>query len=360
MVRLKKDSVFYSTLLFAAEGVALQVMGFVYRIALSRLIGAEGMGVYGIVMPFYSVINSFAISGLALAVTKESAKNKGDVRRYIKAGKNLFFMLFLLCAGTVVLFRGAIAEKLLGDVRTAPALLMLLPCLFLTGIENIYKAYFQGSKNIVPALVSELAEQAVRIAAVVVILSAVPQRGAQTSVMLIVAGMIISELFSSVFLSAIFRFSAPAPPLSPESGIAVGTAVFKAAMPVSLAALLNNIIAGANAVILPRRLIGAGMEKAEALSEFGILTGMTIPFLMMPAALIFPITSVMVPRLARAVFENRGDTVKRKCAKAFHVTGIISGGAACLMLTLGGDIAPALYGEPEAGRFIAPLPLPPC
>ena len=73
-MKIHKRSVFYASAMFALCSVGLQLMGFLYRIGLSRLIGAQGMGVFGLVMPVYSVVQSFALSGLVLGVTRRSAR----------------------------------------------------------------------------------------------------------------------------------------------------------------------------------------------------------------------------------------------------------------------------------------------
>ena len=68
-------SIVAGTLLLTATGLFSQVVGFLYRIALSRLIGAETMGLYQLVMPVYSVLLSLTAVGLTVAVSTLSAKH---------------------------------------------------------------------------------------------------------------------------------------------------------------------------------------------------------------------------------------------------------------------------------------------
>ena len=62
------------TLLLTATGLAGQGLGFLYRIALSRQIGAEVMGLYQLIMPVYSVLLSLTAVGLTAAVSNLSAR----------------------------------------------------------------------------------------------------------------------------------------------------------------------------------------------------------------------------------------------------------------------------------------------
>ena len=62
----------YGTLLLTATGLVNQLLGFFYRILLSRLIGSEVMGLYQLIMPVYSVLLSVTAVGLTAAVSTPS------------------------------------------------------------------------------------------------------------------------------------------------------------------------------------------------------------------------------------------------------------------------------------------------
>jgi stage V sporulation protein B len=128
-----------------------------------------------------------------------------------------------------------------------------------------------------------------------------------------------------------------------------------AALPVSIAGLLNTLLSSATTVLLPRRLMLSGLNQTQALRDFGVMTGMTLPLLMMPAAFIFPLTAVQVPKLAEACALGRCEDVRRKAAKGLHATGIIAFAASAVLLPLGSSIARLLYNEPAAGNYIVPL-----
>lgn len=69
-----KNSLAYRSLVLASSNVLLQLMAFAFRVVLSRLAGAEGMGVNALVMQAYSVMYALCISGMNVAVTTLSAR----------------------------------------------------------------------------------------------------------------------------------------------------------------------------------------------------------------------------------------------------------------------------------------------
>ena len=151
----------YGTLLLTGTSLVAQVLGFIYRIFLSRLVGAEIMGLYQLILPVYSVVLSITAVGLTVAVSNLSAEyaargNEGAMGAVLRRCLAAFLILFALVAGVTVLFYDPISVYLLGDARTQLGLLLLLPYLFLTGIENLHKHYFYGTGNIRPPAAVEL------------------------------------------------------------------------------------------------------------------------------------------------------------------------------------------------------------
>ena len=140
-MKLDRTSMLYGTLLLTGTGMLSQALGFLYRICLSRLIGAEVMGLYQLVMPVYSVLLSVTAVGLTAAVSNLSAEyhargDRGAVSALLRRCLALFLALFALAAAMVVPFSDPISVYLLGDARTRLGLVLLLPCVLLTGVKT--------------------------------------------------------------------------------------------------------------------------------------------------------------------------------------------------------------------------------
>ncbi|MDD2955942.1 MAG: polysaccharide biosynthesis C-terminal domain-containing protein [Oscillospiraceae bacterium] len=356
----RKDSVFYSAMLLCFSSLALQGMGFLYRIAMSRMAGAQVMGLYQLILPAYAVGLSCTCSGLTLAVSRvasavEAVGDRGSLWRIVPVSRAVFLLLFAAAGLPVLLFSRFIASSLLGDARVRTALLLLLPCLFLTGLENIYKNFFHGVKYVLPPIVSELTEQFTRMAAVLSLFSLFLPCPEGDAAALIVGGMVLSEVFSVAILTAFYRrcrkAAGPLPPQRLARRVLLGK-IGSVALPVSAAGLLNNFLASATTVIIPARLAAGGAPRAEAMTSFGVMTGMTIPLLSLPSAFLFPLTTVLLPRLSRySALSSRGQLL-RKAGKSLQATGLLAFPSFALMLAIGRPLAQLLYGQPGAGDHI--------
>ena len=113
----------------------------------------------------------------------------------------------------IFLFSDAVSVYLLGDARTQLGLLLLLPCLLLTGIENIQKNYFYGISSVKPPAITELCEQLLRTGLVLFLLWRFPYVNAEQTVALIVWGMFLCEVSAALTQTVLFRLGLSRSPL---------------------------------------------------------------------------------------------------------------------------------------------------
>ena len=90
---------------------------------------------------------SCTLTGVALSVSRiasgyQAVGEGRSIVRLIRTALILFLGLFCLLAIPFGLGRDFFARKVLGNPQTALALLLIVPCLFLTGFENVHKAFF--------------------------------------------------------------------------------------------------------------------------------------------------------------------------------------------------------------------------
>ena len=358
-LKLDRSSTLYATLLLTGTGLFSQVLGFFYRIALSRLIGAEVMGLYQLIMPVYSVFMSVVAVGLTTAVSTLTAEfhalgRPDAVRQALRRCLLIFFLLVLPLGVIVITASDPISVYLLGDARTRLGLILLVPCILLTGVENLHKHCFYGAGNVRPPAAVEVCEQLIRTVAVLALLIIFLPQSPERTVGLIVTGMVICEIFSSVTLVTLFRTRMGGCPRPNGSTVSWGR-IASIAVPVGLTALLGNLMASANSVLIPQRLVVGGMEVSEALSAFGVLTGMTLPLLNMPTALIGAMCLIMVPKLAESAALKDRKTIQRRLDRALLATSALIMPATALLVVVGPTLGRLLFGDPRVGEHILPL-----
>ncbi|MCD8375586.1 MAG: oligosaccharide flippase family protein [Oscillospiraceae bacterium] len=359
-MKLDRSSALYATLLLTGTGLISQILGFFYRIALSRLVGAEIMGLYQLIMPVYSVLLSIACVGLTTAVSTLTARYRAlagpeAVRQTLRRCLGAFFAVALGLGAVIIPASDFISVYFLGDARTQLGMILLVPCVLLTGVENLHKHCFYGAGSVRAPAFTELCEQAVRAAAVLGLLLLFLPQNPERTVGLIVAGMVVCEVFSAVTLLALFRKKLGKQPAGPGRAGASWGQIASIALPVGFTALLGNLLGSVNSVLIPQRLVAGGMDAAEAMASFGALCGMTMPMLFLPTALVGAMCLVMTPALARSAALGDAAAIRRRLGRAMLATSVLMMPAMALLAVVGPSLGRLLFADGRAGDYILPL-----
>lgn len=352
-----RDAVFL-TLISAVS----QLLGFGYRVALSRLVGAQVMGLYQLIMPAYSVLMSLTAIGLTAAVSNLSARwlaqrNLRAARQTVGLSLRWFLLAAAVVGGVSIVLYDPISVYLLGDARTQLGLVLLVPCVMLTGVENVHKYFFYGSGKVRPPALVELTEQFVRAGAVLGLLVLLAPRDPEQSVGVIVTGMILCEVVSAATLVVLYRrwCRRVGNGGRGERAAQLYRRIWAIAAPVGLTALLGNGMNAANAALIPQRLAAFGMSREQAMSAFGVVCGMTMPMLALPTVFLSPLNLVVMPRVARAAVLGQKETVRWGIGRSVEVVSLVILPCMALLMVLGGDVGLLLFGQSRAGEHIVPL-----
>lgn len=351
------SSVLAGTVLLTVIGLFSQVVGFLYRIVLSRLIGAETMGLYQLVMPVYSMFMSMTAVGLTVAVSTLSAKfhalgDSGAIRDTLRRAVWCFFRMAVPLGILVIVASDPISVYLIGDARTRLGIVLLVPCVLLTGVENLHKHCFYGIGRVGPPAATETAEQLIRSAAVIGLLLLLQPRTGEQKVGIIVTGMVLCEIFSAVTLTVLFRRHWRREPAAAGVHWVDCRQLMGIAIPVSMTSLLGTILGSANAVLIPSRLVVGGMEASEAMSAFGVMCGMTMPLLAMPTGFVGALCLTMVPDLARRTAGGDRRAAGRFLDRVLSATSILMAPAMALLAVIGPTVGQAVYKEPAVGEYV--------
>ena len=347
-------------LFLTALSAVSQLLGFGYRVVLSRLVGAEVMGLYQLIMPVSSVLMALTAVGLTSAVSNLTSQHlalgsRKAADQTIATCLRLFFLLLLPVGAVVILGSDAISVYLLGDARTQLGLILLVPCVALTGVENCHKHYFYGSGIVRPPAIVELLEQFVRTFAVISLLLLFLPQYPERVVGLIVAGMILCEIFSSCTLVVLYRRRRGPLTGRGEEGNIRRRRVLSIALPVGLNALLGNLLNAANSALIPQKLVEGGADRSAAVSQFGVVCGMTMPMLSLPIVFLGALNLVLMPRLARACALDRPGQVRRLASQAVSAVSVLALPCMAMMVVVGPDLGRAMFHQEGAGEHLIPL-----
>ena len=131
---MAKKSFVGSAIILMIASFIVRILGFVYRIYLSNLIGSEGMGLIQLISPVYTLNNLTLTSEISNAVSKmmeeEMAKNhQVNLRRITTCALGIVVSIGMLVSLLMFIFIDPIVNIILKDSRTYYSMLLLIPCI---------------------------------------------------------------------------------------------------------------------------------------------------------------------------------------------------------------------------------------
>lgn len=349
---MNKKSLIYSTSILTAVNVAVRLMGFAFRIWLSRQLGAEGMGLYQLVFPVFSVMITVVSSGLPVAVSKMVASKPGISSRITTIASRFILAISVPMILLCFIFASPISTYVIGDSRALMAFIIMLPSLLFVGLESCYKGYFYGVKNVHPPALSELFEQIVRILFVVIVFNLIPNPSSPVGAAIAMMGVMLGDLAGLICVRLFYRKRSCSAACDETMLV---KQLFNSATPITTIRLTSTAVNSFTSIILPKRLVASGLAYSAALSQFGILMGMAFPLIHLPCTITSALAVVMVPNLAENLAANDRIAIKKKIYKAYRLTSVISFFSAPLVAAIAKPLGLLLFNQADVGHMLTIL-----
>ncbi len=355
-----KNPVISGALLLTAAGVLGKIIGFFYRIFLSRTIGAEGLGIYQLIFPISTICFAITVSGLGTSLSKFIAEYKDQdptaPKRFLRTC--LLFSGILSLTAMFVLFRYSsfIAGHILLDPRCEPFIPILACSIPFASIHSCIHGYYYGKKKAGVPAVSSFMEQFIRVLFVFILYRIHTEQGKPMDASIAVWGLVFGE--AGAFLFCITALLISEKKAAVPSGFkvrGVGKKLISYSVPLSMNRLALTLFASFESILIPSRLGLFGYSQSDALSVYGVLTGMALSIIMFPTVLTNSVSVMILPVISEA--DSKHNTAKISQTIYQTIFACLLFGSLCTagFLLTGRWIGDFLFGNALAGTFIRML-----
>ena len=339
------------TLLLTTAGLLARILGFFYRIFLSRTIGAEGLGIYQMIFPVYGIFFSLCAGSIQTAISRFIAADPDHAKRTLLSGFSISFTLSLAAALMIRHFSEPLAEHILLEPRCAPLLSVMafaIPC---TSIHACICGYYYGKEKVSVPAASQLLEQMIRIFTVFLLVSVCIEKQIPVTVSLAVFGLVAGEAGSALFVLIFFLLFHEFHENTGRS-YSVGPALLALAAPLMANRLVLNLLQSTETIMIPERLTVYGLTRSQAVRTYGTLTGMAMPFVLFPSALVNSLAVVLLPVTARHQSAGNDSGIADGISMSFRYSLYL--GIFCIgVFTVFGDaLGLQIFKSQDAGSFI--------
>lgn len=349
-----KNSLVSGTIILTLSGLLSRVIGFFYRIFLSQRFGEEAMGIYQLIGPLLGLTYALCISGIQSAIAKQIAEKASKKVLYV--GGLISFVLSSLC--TVFLLQNAswLATKIFFELRLVPLIKVLALSLPLGTIHSCINGYFYGKKQAKYPAILQIIEQLARVLSVIVIFHINDAQGVETPLYVTVVGLLVGEIFSSLFSVIFYNLEKRNKYLAKAaSTYSIVLEILKYSIPLTTTRIIVGLLQSIENIYIPQNLLLAGYETADALSLFGVLSGMALPLIMFPTAITNSLSSMLLPAVSEQNAENSPKDLGGMLKKSISFCMLL--GFVCFIgfFTLGKFLGNLLFHSSLSGTFIMSL-----
>lgn len=345
-------SLFKTVALITFFSILTRVLGFLFRIYLSRVVGAEGLGLYQVAFSVFMVLLTIVSSGIPLIISRLSAgyrvKKDGKSEGSLVSTALIFSLAISLVICIVVFAFKNLFANLFTDSRCIEILIILIPALVTSAVYSVFRGALWGQGNYFALCISELYEQVLRIFICVLIV------GSSLSIIENAFNVALSLTYACIgsMIFVILLFFYYGGKLKKPSK-KVFKPLLKESLPITGIRVAGSFIQPLIGLIIPARLIAIGYTSSQAMSLYGIAVGMTLPLLYVPSTVIGSLSTALIPDISSALAKNDEKYISSRIRTSILFAIFVSALFVPAYIGVGELTGLFLYNEVLSGTLLA-------
>lgn len=360
MIKIKKKQFIRNGFILTVTSLLIRIISMSFRIYLSDKIGAEGIGLYQLILTVYLFFSTITTSGMCLTVTRlvtdYNARNEPSKARYVTYKCLVISVIISVVFGFILfIFADFIGTYFLKDERTVLSLKILAPSLPFMAFSACLRGYFYAGRKTLQTSGEQLLEQVIEIGVFIFIFTYFSPNELSYACCAIVAGTTCAEFISFFYSLILYITDNRKQKYRCEKVQYLGRKILPIALPVTASSCLRSGLSAIENVLIPSGLKKYGADYTRALSQYGIISGMAMPVLVFPSVFILPFATLIIPEMSQASVEKRKNGIHYMTEKMFRLTLLYSLPVMVIFMFFAGQIGEILYHSNEAGFYIALL-----
>ncbi len=342
--------------------LTVKIIGFVYKLPISYLIGDEGMGyfntAYTVFSFFYLICTGGVPKAVSLLVAEESGR--GSEAQGIKIlfyAVRLFSAIGAILTLGLLIFANSIAS-LIGNSLAGFSLVCIAPSLLFVASGGVLRGYLNGKMKLSAVAVSSLVEGVFKFILGLSFAILGVRLGFSVPIIsgLTILGISISSFISTLILYLYCRKSLANRTKEKKTNECADIlrSLLKIALPITLSTAISGLSSMIDLSLIMRRLLALGLSELEAGALYGNYTTLALPLLSFATSLLVPICTACAPLIASDFAKRDFDSVRENAEKFFKATAFFAIPASLGFLFFGEEILMLLF-EDSSAKIATPM-----
>ena len=369
MAERKKESFVTGAAILTASTVIVKILGAVFKIPLSNIIGKSAMGDFGVAYNIYALLLTLSTAGLPVALSRMVSESdvlgrRNQVRRNFRVAWGAFCVMGLLSTLVMLVFNRQLAAFMGSPVASAP-IAVLAPSLLFVCLMSAYRGYTQGLGNMVPTSISQIIESLGKVlfglsaAWLLIRAGKGDAAGAAGGIFGVTVGTVLALLYIVLATKRLDR-RAGLPLEGTDTPDTVGRTLrglITIGIPIIIGSCVLNLVALVDTRLIYDRLenaLGYSHETARAL--YGTYFN-TQTLYNLPSSFAVPMVTSSIPAIAAYVAQKKNRDAAQVLGASLKLMNLLAMPMAVGMGVLAAPIMGGLYGDtdPAAGPILSIL-----
>ena len=315
------------------------------------------LGSYQVAMSIFAVMMTFVSSGIPVVLSRNVSyfagnNDKKSIGSIVSSGLIITGIICMIVSLVILLFPNFLSLIFTSNASTE-MIYILLPALIFSSIYEVLRGALWGRKKFFAISITEFIEQVLRIILLFILFNTTFLNISPTNKTAL--SLSLACTISAIIVIIIY-FKSSGNLANPKYEF---KNLLKESSPITAVRTVSSIVSSIIAIIIPLRLQTFGYSSTEALSEFGIIMGMTFPLLMIPATLIGSLAVTMIPSISEQ--SNNIDSgniknksiIKSKINFSIKSSLLFSSILLSTFISLGVPICKLIFGNEKAGIYLS-------
>ncbi len=373
-----KSNIIKGTLILSAASILSRIIGFIYRIYLADILGEKLLGTYQLIFPIYVLCFTIYGAGMQSAISQVAATFSGrpdtsvddKTNKHLKQKNNLTPNNILL-TGIIISLTLALSLSVIINLNSnwiACHILMVPDCdIYLKLLTYLFPfcsisacicGFQYGLENAKPPAIAGIIEQFTRILFVFIVQGFFSDK--EICCQIAVYGLTVGEFFGFIYnIYSLKNKTLKNKTLTKRKNKISFNESFKVLFPVFISLtsikLTISLLHSVESIFIPAALVKYGYTTNEALSVYGIYSGMAMPFILFPATITMAISTMLLPAVSKAHSSGNTKQIKKLIRRTSYFC-LVTGMSATVFFLLFGNTCTNLFFHNElAGRYLTIL-----
>ncbi len=360
---MSKKYFFIGTFILSGAGFLSRLIGFFYRIFLSHTLGASGVGIFQLTVPLQTLLLALCAGGTQTAISHFCAsanaqKDTTNAKDYFFAGTLFSLVISVLFSCLLYTNAAFAAQVLLQEPRTKELVALLALSLPFSVFHTCINSYYFARKETLFPSILQLLEQAVRVLSSYGIYFYLSSKGLTFTPGCVGLSTFFSEIVVSCvsFIAMKIYFSQNSLSLFPVTKFTKKLQkLLYFACPLTLNRILLTLLGSIEVTLIPKYLLHSGMTDTQALSVYGILSGMTLPLILFPSTFTNSAAVMLMPSVTELRTLKDQKRIRYVIKNTYQSILLMGTFFTILFFFFGNFIGNLLFHNPTVGIYLKTL-----